>query len=105
MSNKKLIITPLLDRILVKPIEEETTSHLIIPDSAKEKPQKGIVMAVGPGRPDKPMASKVGDLTLYKRNAGVPMPGTDGWLLMTEGVDTVAIVTEQENDGIVGYCE
>ncbi len=89
-------ITPLADRILVKPITEETQNELIIPDSAKEKPQKGIIMEVGEGKPGKPMQSKPGMTTFYKRGAGTPMPGTEGWLLMTEGVDTVAILQEDQ---------
>lgn len=95
MSNKTLKITPLLNRLLIKPIEGETENELIIPDSAKEKPQKGIVMAVGPGKEGQPMESKVGDITYYKRNAGTPFPGTDGWLMMTEGVDTIAILSNE----------
>ena len=56
-------IKPLADRVLVEPAaaEEKTAGGIIIPDTAKEKPQKGIVVAVGNGKPDEPMTVKVGD--------------------------------------------
>lgn len=94
MSTKNYTITPLLDRLIIKPIEAEETGSLIIPDSAKEKPQFGIAIAVGPGKKDEPMVTKVGDTVLYRRGAGISLPGTEGHLMMKEGIDTIGIATE-----------
>ena len=60
-------VKPLSDRVLVEPsaAEEKTASGIIIPDTAKEKPQKGTVIAVGPGTKDEEMQVKVGDVVLY----------------------------------------
>ncbi len=68
-------IKPLADRVLIEPIEAETTtaSGIIIPDSAKEKPQKGIVIAVGKGTKDQPMTVKKGDAVLYAKYAGTEL--------------------------------
>jgi chaperonin GroES len=62
----KVNIKPLADRVLVEPAaaEEKTASGLYIPDTAKEKPQKGIVIAVGNGKKDEPLTVKVGDTVL-----------------------------------------
>ena len=69
---KNLSITPLHDRVIVKPAaaEEKTAGGIIIPDTAKEKPQRGIVMAAGPGKKDEPMTVKTGDTILYGKYAG-----------------------------------
>ena len=91
---KKYTILPLLDRLIVKPIEEVNQPLLIKPDSAKEKPQTGTVIAVGPGKKDEPMIAKVGDTVLFRKGAGTPLPGTDNHFMMKEGVDTIGIVTE-----------
>ena len=65
-------IKPLADRVVVKPAdaEEKTASGIIIPDTAKEKPQKGTVVAVGPGKKDEPMTVKEGDSVLYGKYSG-----------------------------------
>jgi len=65
-------IKPLADRVLIEPMaaETKTASGIIIPDSAKEKPQKGIVIAVGNGTKDQPMTVKKGDAVLYAKYAG-----------------------------------
>lgn len=65
-------IKPLADRILVKPLvaEEKTIGGIIIPDSAKEKPAKGKIIAVGTGTKDEEMILKVGDIILYGKYAG-----------------------------------
>ncbi|MDR0542808.1 MAG: co-chaperone GroES [Dysgonamonadaceae bacterium] len=65
-------IKPLADRVLIKPAaaEEKTIGGIIIPDSAKEKPLKGEVMAVGNGTKDEPMVLKAGDKVLYGKYAG-----------------------------------
>ena len=60
-------VKPLADRVLVEPLaaEQKTAGGIIIPDTAKEKPQKGTVVAVGEGKKDEPMTVKVGDTVLY----------------------------------------
>lgn len=92
MSN--INIRPLADRVLVEPTAAETTtaSGLIIPDSAKEKPSKGTVVAVGTGTKDEPLTVKVGDTVLYGKYAGteLKLEGTD-YLIMRES-DIFAIV-------------
>ena len=92
MSN--LNIKPLADRVLVEPAaaETKTTSGIIIPDTAKEKPQRGTVVAVGPGTKDNPVTLKVGDTVLYGKYAGteLKLEGKD-YLMMRES-DILAIV-------------
>ena len=90
----KVKIKPLADRVLVEPAaaEEKTAAGIIIPDTAKEKPQKGKVVAVGTGKKDEPMTVKVGDEVLYGKYAGTEIT-IDGvnYLIMRES-DIVAIV-------------
>ena len=90
----KLNIKPLADRVLVETIEAETktASGIIIPDNAKEKPQKGKVMAVGKGTKDSSMTVKVGDIVLYGKYSGteLKLEGKD-YLIMSEK-DILAIV-------------
>ena len=90
----KLNITPLADRVLVEaaPAEEKTASGIIIPDTAKEKPQKGTIVAAGAGKPDEPMTVKEGDTVLYGKYAGteITIEGND-YLIMRES-DILAIV-------------
>ena len=87
-------IKPLADRVVVKAAEAETktASGIIIPDTAKEKPQKGTVVAVGPGKKDEPMTVKPGDEVLYGKYSGTEIT-IDGinYLIMRES-DIVAIV-------------
>ena len=68
-------IKPLADRVLVQPSEavSKTASGLIIPDTAKEKPQKGTVVAVGTGTKDEEMQVKIGDVVLYGKYAGTEL--------------------------------
>jgi chaperonin GroES len=91
---KKLSITPLHDRVIVKPApaEEKTAGGIIIPDTAKEKPQKGTVVAAGPGKKDEPMTVKSGDTVMYGKYAGteISVEGQD-YLIMRES-DILAIV-------------
>ena len=91
---KKLSITPLHDRVIVKPApaEEKTAGGIIIPDTAKEKPQKGTVVAAGPGKKDEPMSVKNGDTVMYGKYAGteITVEGQD-YLIMRES-DILAIV-------------
>ena len=72
IKNINIMIKPLADRVLVEPKEAETktASGLYIPDTAKEKPQEGKVIAAGPGKKDEPMEVKVGDEVLYGKYAG-----------------------------------
>jgi chaperonin GroES len=91
---KNVNITPLHDRVIVKPApaEEKTAGGIIIPDTAKEKPQRGTVMAAGPGKKDEPMTVKTGDSILYGKYAGteVSFEGED-YLIMRES-DILAVV-------------
>jgi chaperonin GroES len=81
----KIKFKPNEDRVLVEPApaEEKTTSGIIIPDTAKEKPQKGKVVATGEGLKDKPVTVKVGDQILYGKYAGteITIDGKD-YLIM-----------------------
>ena len=83
----KIHIKPLADRVLIEPAaaEEKTTGGIIIPDTAREKPQKGKVVAVGPGKKDEPMTLKEGDQVLYGKYGGtdVTLDGKD-YLIMRE---------------------
>ncbi len=85
MSNVN--IKPLADRVLVEPAvaEAKTASGIIIPDTAKEKPQKGIVVAVGIGKKDEPMTVKIGDSVLYGKYSGteISVEGKE-YLIMKE---------------------
>jgi chaperonin GroES len=87
-------IKPLADRVVVEAAkaEEKTASGIYIPDTAKEKPQKGKVIAVGAGKKDEPMTVKVGDTVLYGKYSGteITVDGTDV-LIMRES-DIFAIV-------------
>lgn len=89
-----LKIKPLADRVLVEPMEAETTtaSGIIIPDNAKEKPQKGKVTAIGTGKVDEPLTVKVGDTVLYGKYSGteLKLEGKD-YLIMRES-DILAIL-------------
>ncbi len=90
----KLKIKPLADRVIVLAgeAEETTASGIIIPDTAKEKPQKGTVVAVGTGKKDEPLTVKEGDTVLYGKYAGteISIDGND-YLIMRES-DIFAVV-------------
>lgn len=90
----KLKIKPLADRVVIQPnaAETKTAGGIIIPDTAKEKPQKGKVVAVGPGKADEPTTVKVGETVLYGKYAGteITLDGND-YLIMRES-DLIAIV-------------
>lgn len=99
MANSKnaaqtLNVTPLHDRVIVKPAkaEEKTAGGIIIPDTAKEKPQRGTVIAAGPGKKDEPVTVKVGDTVLYGKYSGteIQLEGDD--LLIMRESDILAIV-------------
>ena len=90
----KLSIKPLADRVVVDPAvaEQKTAGGIIIPDTAKEKPQKGTIVAVGNGKKDEPMTVKVGDKVLYGKYAGteVTFDGKE-YLIMKES-DIYAVI-------------
>lgn len=92
MSN--LSLKPLADRVIVEAAaaEERTASGIIIPDTAKEKPMQGTVVAVGSGKKDEPMTVKVGDKVLYGKYAGTEIThnGTE-YLIMRES-DIFAVI-------------
>tara|TARA_B100000925_G_C21984634_1_gene463948 strand:+ start:447 stop:725 length:279 start_codon:yes stop_codon:yes gene_type:complete len=90
----KLKIKPLADRIMILPLEAETktASGIIIPDSAKEKPQKGNVVAVGPGTKDNPVTLKVGDTVLYGKYSGTELKFENNDYLIMRESDILAIV-------------
>ncbi|MDO5760499.1 MAG: co-chaperone GroES [Bacteroidota bacterium] len=91
---KKINIKPLSDRVLVKPAEaeEKTSTGIIIPDTAKEKPMEGEVIAVGPGKKDEPMTVKAGDKVLYGKYSGTEINlGEEKYLIMRES-DIYAII-------------
>jgi chaperonin GroES len=94
--NSQCSVTPLADRVVVQPETPETTtkSGIIIPDTAKEKPQHGTVLAVGAGKKDEPLTVKVGDKVLYGKCAGTELvvDGED-CLIMRES-DILAIIQE-----------
>jgi chaperonin GroES len=92
MSN--LYIKPLADRVVVTPLEAETktASGIIIPDSAKEKPQKGNIVAVGPGTKDDPITVQVGDTVLYGKYSGTELKLDGGDYLIMRESDILAIV-------------
>lgn len=96
----KINITPLFDNVLVKPLvaEEKLPSGIILPDSAKEKPQMGEIMAIGPGGADEKgnptkMVVKVGQKVMYKKWGGneVKVNGEE-WMLV-EQKDILAVVS------------
>lgn len=90
----KVNIKPLADRVLVEAAaaEQKTAGGIIIPDTAKEKPQKGTVIAVGTGKKDEPMTVKIGDLVLYGKYSGseITVEGKD-YLIMRES-DILAVI-------------
>jgi chaperonin GroES len=92
-------IKPLEDRIVVEPNEAETTtvSGLVIPDTAKEKPQQGTVLAVGPGRTldngnVAPLAVNVGDTVLYSKYGGTEVSVAGKDYLILSGRDVLAVM-------------
>ncbi|MCH5219074.1 MAG: co-chaperone GroES [Muribaculaceae bacterium] len=86
-------VKPLADRVLIQPVaaEEVTVSGIIIPDSAKEKPLKGTVLAVGPGTKDEKMELKVGDTVLYGKYAGTEVEIDGEKVLIMRQNDVLAV--------------
>jgi chaperonin GroES len=98
-SKLKMNLKPLGDRVVVEPLEKEerTASGIILPETAKEKPQEGTIIAVGPGRRDDdgklvPMDVKLGDVVLYAKYAGTEIKLDDKKVLILKESDILAIV-------------
>lgn len=94
LKNYRIMIKPLADRVLVEPKEAEskTASGLYIPDTAKEKPQQGTVLAVGPGKKDEPMEVKPGDVVLYGKYSGTEVSVDDKKYLIMKQSDILAVL-------------
>ncbi|MCW2666314.1 MAG: chaperonin Cpn10 [Frankiales bacterium] len=94
----KVAIKPLEDRIVVQAVEAETTtaSGLVIPDTAKEKPQEGVVLAVGPGRFEDgarvPLDVKIGDKVLYSKYGGTEVKYSGEEYLVLSARDVLAVI-------------
>ena len=90
----KATLTPLADRVVVEAgeAEETTAGGIIIPDTAKEKPQKGTIIAVGNGKKDEPMTVKIGDNVLYGKYSGTEINYDGKDLLIMRESDIYAIV-------------
>ncbi len=88
------MIKPLADRVVIEPKEAETktASGLYIPDTAKEKPQQGTVVAVGAGKKDEAMELKVGDKVLYGKYAGTEVTFDDKKYLIMKQSDVLAVI-------------
>lgn len=97
-ASSKVAIKPLEDRIVVQPLDAEqtTASGLVIPDTAKEKPQEGTVLAVGPGRVEDgkrvELDVKVGDIVLYSKYGGTEVKYNSEEYLVLSARDVLAIV-------------
>ncbi|MGH8890673.1 MAG: co-chaperone GroES [Acidothermaceae bacterium] len=97
-TSSKVAIRPLEDRIVVQAVEAETTtaSGLVIPDTAKEKPQEGIVLAIGPGRFEDgqriPLDVKEGDRVLYSKYGGTEVKYNGEEYLVLSARDVLAVI-------------
>ncbi len=94
-------IRPLSDYLLVEPLQKETktASGIVIPDTAKEKPQEGMIVAVGPGKKDEngkviPLDIKVGDVVVYKKWGGTEVKVDNKEMLLVKEEDILAVVEE-----------
>ena len=88
------MIKPLADRVLIEPQEAQTKTAggIYIPDTAKEKPPQGKVIAAGPGKKDEPMEVKAGDVVLYGKYAGTEVTVEDKKYLIVKQQDILAIL-------------
>jgi chaperonin GroES len=100
-SKSKTQLRPMGDRVVIRPAarEETTRSGIVLPDTSKEKPQRGAIIAVGPGRVSDegkkiPMEVKVGDTVLFAKYAGTEFKLEDDELLILSEKDVLAIVIE-----------
>ena len=90
-----MTVKPLADRVLVLPAQaEEKVGGIIIPDTAKEKPQRGKIVAVGQGTKDEQMLIKVGDEVLYGKYAGTELENDGEKYLMMRQSDVLAVVED-----------
>lgn len=89
-----LSIRPLADRVIIEPAaaEQKTASGIIIPDTAQEKPQRGIVVAVGPGTKDGSLMVKVGDTVMYGKYSGTEFSFEGADYLIMKEADIYAII-------------
>ncbi|MCF8319424.1 MAG: co-chaperone GroES [Sphingobacteriaceae bacterium] len=89
-----LSIKPIADRVVIEPApaEEKTASGIYIPDTAKEKPQSGTVVAVGTGKVDEPLTVKVGDTVLYGKYSGTELTYEGKEYLIMREADIYAIL-------------
>ena len=101
-TKTKLELKPLGGRVVVKPLEREemTRSGIVLPDTAKEKPQEGKILAIGPGERDEdgkriPVELKVGDRVLYQKYAGTEFKLDDEELLVLQEKDVLAQIVEK----------
>ena len=94
MAKSNVNVKPLADRVLVEPAaaETKTSGGIIIPDTAKEKPMRGKIVAIGNGKPDEPMTVKVGDTVLYGKYAGTEIQVDGKDLLIMRESDIYAII-------------
>lgn len=97
-----LKLNPLADRVVVKPIQKEemTKGGIILPDTAKEKPQEGEIIAVGPGKMNDggkiiPMEVKVGDKVIYSKYGGTEIKIDDDEMIILRESDILAIKKDQ----------
>ena len=95
MAKTNVKVKPLADRVFVEPApaETKTSGGIIIPDTAKEKPMRGTIVAVGNGKPDEPMTVKAGDTVLYGKYAGTEIK-IDGRELKILNADDILAVIE-----------
>ncbi len=97
-TKSKLKVNPLADRVVIRPLEEaeQMRGGLYIPDTAKEKPQQGEIVAVGPGRFEKservPMELKVGQRVLYGKYSGTEVTIEDEEYLIIKESDVLAVI-------------
>mgnify|MGYP001612341820 CR=1 FL=1 len=94
MPKIKNSITPLHDRVIIQPEEAKkvTKGGIIIPDTAKEKPLQGKVLAVGIGKKDEPMTVKLGDIVLYNKHSGMSIIMDEKECLIMKESDVLAIL-------------
>ncbi len=98
----KVGLRPLADRVIVEPLEEQemTASGIVLPETAKEKPQKGKIVAVGPGRKDEagkviPMDVEVDDTVLFAKYGGTEVKlGSDQTVLVLRESDILAVIED-----------
>jgi chaperonin GroES len=95
-------IKPLHDFVLIEPMEQETTlpSGIVLPDSAKEKPQKGRILATGQGKSNdrgeiKPLVVKKGEVVMYKKWGGTELKIDNKNLLLMREEDLIAVINEK----------